>query len=92
MLDAPRQDWAAYEKLAGPSDAAWLRGLTVAERFALYADLFNMVWDARRGPGDWQRLEQWHWQQKLATRLRMVEAFNQLDQRTRERAAEHHPG
>jgi hypothetical protein len=92
MLDAPRQDWAAYEKLARPSDAAWLRGLTLDDRLALYADLFDLVWNARRGPGDWERLEQWRWEQKLASRLRMVEAFQKLDILTRERAATHDVG
>ncbi|MEX0642116.1 MAG: hypothetical protein WD468_05415 [Pirellulales bacterium] len=93
MLDAPRQDWAAYRRLTRDSDTAWLRGLTLRDRFDLYADLFNIFWEARRrNPGDWERLDQWHWNQKLATRLRMVDAFKKLDELRRERAATDHTG
>jgi hypothetical protein len=79
MHDAPKQDWPMLERLSRSTDAAWIRGLTPADRFAIYADLFDLIWQARRDPGEWKRLEDWHWKHKLATRLRMVDAFNKLD-------------
>jgi hypothetical protein len=93
MLDAPRQDWAFFEERARPVEAAWLRGLTTDERFALYNDMFNVIWQARRNlEGDWERLDDLRWQQKLALRLRMVEAFQKMDQHTRERTADDNTG
>lgn len=87
MEDVPQQDWAAYEALTAESDAAWLRGLTLCDRFALYAELFDVVWNARGSQGNWERLDRWNWDQKLATRLRLVEAYRKLDDRHRERFA-----
>jgi hypothetical protein len=92
MFRVPQQDWAAYKALTAESDAAWVRGLTTSERFALYADLFDMVHNARRGPGDWERLDRWAWEQKLAIRLKLVDAFAKLDQLRSERAAANNPG
>jgi hypothetical protein len=91
MADVPQQDWAAYEARTAESDAAWIRGLTPEDRFALYADLFRIIWGARRGPGDWERLDRWHWDQKLATRLRLVDAFRKLDEVRRARTAASSP-
>ena len=87
MLDAPRQDWKAYAALTAESDAAWLRAMTVDEKFAIYADMFRIASEARRGPGNWERLDQTMWEEKVATRLRMVEAFRKMDQLNVERAA-----
>jgi hypothetical protein len=88
MLDAPRQDWAFYEERAKPVEAAWLRGLTTDERFTLYADMFNAIWKARRTlNGDWERLDESRWQQKLDLRLRMVGTFQKRDKLIRERTA-----
>lgn len=88
MVDAPRQDWAFYEERARPANEAWLYSLTPHDRFALYADMFNMIWEARRNvDGDWERLDEWRWQQKLELRLRMVEAFQKRDELIRERTA-----
>ena len=54
--------------------------MTPAERFAVYADMYNMLWAARRNtPGDWERLDRWRWEEKLAVRRRMVDAFAKLD-------------
>ena len=91
VIDAPQQDWSAYESRARQSDAAWIRNLTPPERFALYDDLFRMVLAARSGAGDWPRLEAWRWREKLSHRLRSVEAFRQLDRLRRERSTSHHP-
>jgi hypothetical protein len=85
MLDAPQQDWAYYEARCRASEIAWMRSLTPQEKFALYADLFNLIWSARRQPGDWQRLDDWAWRKKLALRDQQVHAFAQLDARRRER-------
>jgi len=91
MAIAPQQDWSYYELRAGEYDVAWLRSLTLDERFALYEDMFNVLWAARpEMPGDWARLERHQWAKKVALRQRMVDAFSKLDQLQRERAAAHH--
>jgi hypothetical protein len=81
MSIAPQHDWAAYEALVAKDEAACLRTLGTDERFAIYADLFRVVWTARQGlvAQGWQKLDLWHWQQKLATRLRCVQAYQKLD-------------
>jgi hypothetical protein len=89
MNIAPRQDWAALRTLAKDADASWLRGLSVAERFDLYADLFGIVWEAQRSQGITERLEKWNWDRKLACRRRLAEAYSKLDELRRERAASH---
>ena len=87
MLDAPQHDWSFYEAKTRGSDAEWLRGLTTSERFELYASLFNTIWNARQNlPGDWERLENQRWQEKLELRRQMVDAFKKLDQFRRERS------
>jgi hypothetical protein len=91
-MDAPRQDWTAYRRLTAAHDAAWIRGLTPSDRFELYADLFNLIWNAPRDPAQWERLERARWDAKLATRLRMVGAFLKRDELLRERAAANHTG
>ena len=51
---------------------------TLAGRaFAIYADMFGVVWTARQngGKGDWDELDRWSWQQKLALHLRCAEAY-----------------
>jgi hypothetical protein len=87
MITAPRQNWAMYEALAREENAQWIRRMSPQERFAIYEDLFNVIWNARRDPQEAERLERWRWEQKLALRLRAVEAFSKLDQIRRERAA-----
>jgi hypothetical protein len=92
MSFAPRQDWALFRELTRQADADWLRRLTVDERFEMYCDLFNIVREARQGPGDWEKLDRWAWEQKVALRLRMVEAYQKLDELRRERTAADHTG
>jgi hypothetical protein len=87
MADVPRQDWAYYEAKTAAEEAAWIRGLTPNDRFALYQDMFRIVWGPDRDPAVRQRLEDWAWQEKLAMRLRFVEAFHKLDEIHRARAA-----
>jgi hypothetical protein len=89
MVDVPRQDWSDYEARARGNDVAWVRGLTPSGRFALYEELFGIVWGARRDLGNWERLDRWHWHQKIAMRLRLVKAFMKLDELHCERTAAH---
>jgi hypothetical protein len=91
MVVVPQHDWDYYEDRVRESDSAWLRSLTLSERFSLYEDLFDILWTARRKmPGDWARLDQFHWEEKVDLRRRMVDAFSKLDQSQRERAAANH--
>jgi hypothetical protein len=80
MIDAPRQNWRHYEARARDSDAAWIRSLTVDDRFDLYADMFGILWEAQRGRENSQ-LDRWNWNRKLATHLRLIDAFGKLDKR-----------
>jgi hypothetical protein len=82
MSIAPKQEWAAYQARMAEEEAAWVRKLDTSERFAIYADLFGVIWSARQngGTGDWDELDRWHWQHKLAIRLRCVQAFRRLDE------------
>jgi hypothetical protein len=91
MLDAPQHDWSFYEAKTRGSDAAWNCGLSTQERFDLYASLFNTIWNARQKlPGDWERLEEIRWQEKLEVRQKLVHAFRKLDQ-YRERVSKNNP-
>jgi hypothetical protein len=91
MATAAQQDWSYYKTRERESDAAWLRSLSIGERFELYEDMYGVLWAARSGmPGNWARLEQRQWAEKVAVRQRMVEAFSKRDQLQRERAAAHH--
>ena len=92
MITASRQDWSKYETLLRKENEAWFRGMTPQERFAIYEDLFNVIWNGRRDAQDSGRLDQWRWDQKLAQRARMIDAFTKLDQVRRERAAASNAG
>jgi hypothetical protein len=87
VLDAPRQDWALYEEMCRPYDAAWLRQLTLEARFALYADMFNALWRKPRDPSVEDRLAQSRWMEKLASRRRVVEALSKRDRRVHGRTS-----
>jgi hypothetical protein len=87
MTFAPRQDWSVYESLTHAEHGEWLRRLSPQDRFALYADMFNLIRNSRDPHADWASVDQWHWEQKLAARMRQVEAFTKLDQLRSERAA-----
>jgi len=92
MFVAPQQNWKLYEAMTAESDAARQRSLTVQQKYELYCDMFNLMWAARSGPGNWERLDQWRWEEKLKLRRRMVEAFAKLDQLRNERAAANNAG
>jgi hypothetical protein len=93
MSVAPKQDWAAYETRAAEDEAVWVRTLDTGDRFVIYADLFGLIWRARqdRGRGDWQAVDRWSWEQKLALRLRCTQAFQRLDEIRHGRAAAEDP-
>jgi hypothetical protein len=80
MSDAPRQDWAAYEAAVRPHELERLRRMTPAEKFALYADMFELVTANRIGTDEWTRLDELRWQEKLRIRNKMVKAFRKLDE------------
>jgi hypothetical protein len=92
MTTPPQQDWPLFESLVRKENADWIRGLSPEERFAIYEGLFNLIWTAQRDPQEAERLDRWRWEQKVAQRLRAVEAFAKLDQVRRERAAANNPG
>jgi hypothetical protein len=76
----PQQKWAVVENRLRALDAAWLRALSLEERYALYQDLFQVLRESRQKlPGDWERLERQQWEDKLALRRRLGEAFSKLD-------------
>ena len=89
MLDAPQQDWAAYERRAAAADAAWNQNVTPDKRIALVADMFRMVWNSPRDPVERERLEAWRWRAKVARRLTEVDAYRKLDELRRERSTSH---
>ena len=80
MLDAPRQDWDAYRALTAVHDRQALRNLTIADRFALYADLFQLVCGHPRVAAHQQRLDKRRWQQKLELRQRQNRAFGSVSE------------
>lgn len=88
MVYAPQQNWSYIEARSRECDAALLRAMTPSERFIVYADMYNVIWSAHRTlDGNWERLDQHRWAEKLAIRKREVEAFNYMDQLRFERAA-----
>lgn len=75
MLDAPRQDWNAYQLLVGEQDRRLARNLTFADRFARYEDLFELVCQHPRPVDQQARLEKRRWQEKLSIRKRQLAAY-----------------
>jgi len=81
MSFAPKQGWSYVEARSAVSEVERLRAMTPAERFAVYADMYNVLWKAKRAmKGDWERLERLRWDEKLNLRVRMVDAYRKLDQ------------
>ena len=83
MSFAPQQDWELYRSLTEKLQQEYLRHLTVDQRFQLYQDMYRVVCDGR-DRDEWLRLEQRRWEQKLALRQRMVDAFSKMDRSKRE--------
>ncbi len=92
MVDVPQQDWQFYEARTRVEDAEWLRELSTQDRFALYEGLMDVIGGARHVHGDWERLDRWQWDQKVATRKKLFGAYCKLDQLQRERTAANNPG
>lgn len=93
MAIAPQQDWSYYEAKSREATAKWLRSISWDERLAIYEDMFNVFWDARREmPGDWERLNHWQWNEKVAVRRRMVETYRKRDERLRGRTVANNVG
>jgi hypothetical protein len=89
MLDAPKQDWPAYERAAAPNVIKWLRRLTPDERLALYDDMFGLVASVPRTSIERKRLEDVRWREKVARRLVEVNAYRKLDELRREHINTH---
>ena len=79
MLDAPRQNWEAFRNLTAAHDRQFARDLSVAERFACYEDLFDLIWSAPRTAEERERMDKSLWQQKLVLRKKQIRAFHSLE-------------
>ena len=91
MLDPPCQDWNLYRQLTDPHEIAWQRSLTPAQKYYIYKDLHRIVM-ASKGPGDWAKLDELVWREKVARRLVEVSAYRKLDELRHERSATNHAG
>ena len=81
MSIATRQNWTPFAERIVAEEAAWIRGADVSDQFVAYAEISNIVWEARNDVGgDWDALERWNWQQKLILRLFYVDAFRKMDE------------
>ena len=78
MLDAPRQNWTVYENLTAQYDRQLARSLSMAERYARYEDLYQLVCGQPRPTAEQERLEKRRWQQKLVLRHKQNQAFGSL--------------
>lgn len=73
------RDWNAYQRQCMAADTEWLRSLTPAESLILYQSLHRLARaQADDSPG-WRRLRQKHWEEKVAIRRKLHEAFARLD-------------
>ena len=79
MIEAPRQDWQWYESMCRSDHAKWLRCLTPAESFRLYEELHDLAMSQMVSSPGTNALERRSWQEKLAVRRRLRQAFNELD-------------
>jgi len=86
MIENSPETWQWYEERCREDRIRWLRGLTPEESFALYEELYRMGAGQQDGSPGWRRLEQRHWEEKLASRLKLVRAFQALDRSRSERA------
>lgn len=72
-------DWNAYQQRCNVSHAQWLRSLTPAESVVLYQGLHRLARaQADDSPG-WRTVEQKRWEEKVAIRRRLHEAFARWD-------------
>lgn len=82
MVDSQPQDWRNYWQIKSNLDAEQLCSLTPDERLRLCEELSSKFRDSLSDE-EWQRFQEWHWEQEVAGRLRMVEAFRKLDEHLR---------
>jgi len=81
MWTAPRADWAYCERRARPEHVSWLRQLTPADVLDLYEE-FHSIASATVGVGPaegLERIERRRWEEKLALRRKLRDAFAALD-------------
>ena len=94
MSFAPQHDWTAYESQVAKDEVERVRSLGTSERYAIYADMFAVIWTARQNDRkrDWEALDRWSWQEKLAIRQRCAAAYRRLDELRNGRAAANDAG
>lgn len=74
-----RHDWNFYEQRCQTQHARWLRSLTPEESFVLYQELHRLTRAQADGSPGWQRLQEKRWEEKVAIRHKLHEAFARLD-------------
>ena len=80
MSFAPRQDWDLYRAHSAAIDAAHNRSRTVQQRFALYEDLFRLIFRHRDGSAEWELIERLQWDQKLKRRMELNHIYSGTEQ------------
>ena len=83
MSFAPRQDWSAYRALVSTHEQRHVRGLTIAQKFLLYEDLYRLVVDPRYDSTRVKRLDQQRWEQKLRLRRKLIGIYSAADRQNR---------
>jgi hypothetical protein len=78
LVGTPR-DWDLYAERCRDAHVEWLRGLTVEQSVALFAEMFEDALSRPPDPAERERLDRIRWEEKLAVRLRLVRAFQALD-------------
>jgi hypothetical protein len=73
-MDTPPED-EKLEPTSPKDDKAWHAGMTVDEKIEYYAARFEII-VTNSDPSTERR----HWQEKVAGRRRMVDAFQKLDE------------
>lgn len=81
MITPTRHNWELFQQKCLPHEAEWLRSLTDSEALLLYQDLHKLARAQQDESPGWKRLEQQRWQEKVAIRRKLHEAFTRLDQR-----------
>ncbi len=79
MLEAPKQDWALYERRSRDARREWLRGLTPQASFELYEDLVRFGRSLMTDRDEAARREAARWREKLAIRATLRHACLALD-------------
>ncbi|NUQ62664.1 MAG: hypothetical protein HUU20_09255 [Pirellulales bacterium] len=72
-------DWNAYQQQCDAFHRQWLRCLTQKESVILYQGLHRFARAQSDDSPGWRRLRQKRWEEKVAIRRKLHEAFAQLD-------------